>query len=259
MTTWSNAGDFRHTATLQQPTVTAPDAYGEIVDTWLTVAYPRMRIVDINGREAFRAHQVKPYATHVLRMRYYAGIAVDSSFRVLLNGDTLYVESAQDIEGRHRELQLTCTRRDAPADASVTKDYTGIEARVVAQLLATSAVSAMIGNRVRPVKLHWSDCLPAVVYFSNRNPANNLSGPSGTEQASIALTCQGQDYATARALAKAIKASLAVAVGSWPAVSGAPTLSSCMLDDSADNDVDMEPSQDSGVFSINQTWNLWYR
>ena len=58
------------------------------------------------GREYEEAQKLRAETTYIVRMRYVPGITPD--MRILYDGRTLFIESALDIDERHRELTIVC-------------------------------------------------------------------------------------------------------------------------------------------------------
>jgi SPP1 family predicted phage head-tail adaptor len=256
-TQWTHVGEMRCLVVIERPTASEPDAYGEVVDSWLPVVSGWAKIADENGREVYRAKQVKPAASHVLNMPYCDGVVESCRIFLPVEGVYLYVEHVSDIMHFHRELSIIATQRISPAPALVTPDELGVETRVVAQWRAWGALTALIGNRIRPEKLHQSDIIPAIVYHSDREPQNTSTQTVGNV-ARIIVECQGMTYATMRAVAKETRAALAVPVSQWPVVAGAPTIGSCLCTSDGSEDVDIEPSQDVAVNYVVQTFEVNY-
>ena len=85
-----------------------------------------------------------------------------------------------------------------------------IQADIYTAITIDPAVQAIAGTRVYPVRLPREAVLPAVVYqVEGVDPVNNLAGDSGLDNSVIEIVCWAKDYATAQALAAAVRASLA--------------------------------------------------
>lgn len=99
------AGKLRHRGTIQQKTET-PDSYGELIETWTTLATVWCSVEPISGREFFAAQQVQAEVSARIRIRYRPGIT--PLMRIKVHNTTYEIVSVIDFEYRHRELQLMC-------------------------------------------------------------------------------------------------------------------------------------------------------
>ncbi|MCP5004525.1 MAG: phage head closure protein [Planctomycetes bacterium] len=100
------AGQLRHEIIIQSA-ATAPNSYGEGIETWSTFATVRASIIPISGKEYFSANQEQSSVSHKVSMRYLSG--VNTKMRVLF-GDRVYnVKSVINFQERDRELQLMVT------------------------------------------------------------------------------------------------------------------------------------------------------
>lgn len=81
-----------------------------------------------------------------------------------------------------------------------------IEEGFVAYVLAQSAITTLIGTRIMPAPLRQDSDLPAVSYqlISQRDDVLH-DGPQGLPDARLQLDCWADSYASARALAEAIR------------------------------------------------------
>ena len=84
-----------------------------------------------------------------------------------------------------------------------------IEQTLVAVLKNNSAVSALVGTRIRPLTLGQDEPLPAVVYQRvSTVPVTSLDGDSGVDAVRIQVSCWAETYSGARALASAVRAAV---------------------------------------------------
>lgn len=84
-----------------------------------------------------------------------------------------------------------------------------IEQTLVAVLKNDSAVSALVGTRIRPLNLKQEDALPGVVYQRvSTVPVTSLDGDSGVDAVRIQVSCWAETYSGARALAAAVRAAV---------------------------------------------------
>lgn len=81
-----------------------------------------------------------------------------------------------------------------------------IEQAVVAMLLADSAITALIGDRVTPVTVRVDAELPSLVYLRlGSERSYTLAGRGGWTSAVIGINAWAHEYAQARSLADAVR------------------------------------------------------
>lgn len=97
------AGTLRHRVTIQQATETQ-NSYGEIVQTWTTVATVWGAIEARGMRESFTASQQFATADHVITIRHRSDVT--PKMRLVYGSRTFDIEGAVDPDGRKRELRL---------------------------------------------------------------------------------------------------------------------------------------------------------
>ena len=100
------AGKLRHPVTIQEVTVT--NANGEVSRAWATITHGSVRaaIMPQNGREYYQAKQVHADMTHLVRIRYLAGVTPE--MRVRFGTRNLNIIDVVNIEERGRQMLLTC-------------------------------------------------------------------------------------------------------------------------------------------------------
>ncbi len=92
---------------------------------------------------------------------------------------------------------------------------------VINRLLATAAVTNLVGSRVRAGKFDALDTKPGVaVERVTKSPVNHANGPTATSFVFIDVWCVSTAYDSAEALADAVE----VALAGWTQGSG-PTIS----------------------------------
>ena len=97
------AGELVHRVEIQRLTET-PDAYGAPRHTWRTVATVWASIEDGQGRELFRAQQVKPEITAVVKIRWFEGLTAKDRFK--WGPRTLNIDGVS--EGKRRRVEMVC-------------------------------------------------------------------------------------------------------------------------------------------------------
>jgi len=104
-----------------------------------------------------------------------------------------------------------------------------VEQRLVAKLLATSAVTDLVGTRIRAMRPRQLDQLPVLVYQRiSTTPINTLTGRVGAAFARIQLTAIAESYGEAKAVIDAVRDALAPAdQAGWTDATGTPVISAC--------------------------------
>ena len=108
-----NAGKLRHRVTIQRPPDPAdPEnqtAEGEPTRPWDDLATRWASIEPKGGAESYQAGQVVATATHLVTMRYLAG--VNEACRLKFGTRYLYVQHVARLEEREIWMELTCEER----------------------------------------------------------------------------------------------------------------------------------------------------
>ena len=126
--------------------------------------------------------------------------------------------------------------------------------RMVAKLLATTAVTDLVVDRIFPVErpVVTAEALPAVVYLiMSKVPSNTANGTSTTEQMRIEVQCLAATYDGARALGAAVQ----IALSGWNDAEG----SVWHLDDSRDDPGEVATGEDFiSYHCVTQEYLVWY-
>jgi hypothetical protein len=86
---------------------------------------------------------------------------------------------------------------------------------LIARLLGTSGVTALVGNRVSPGRRPQAGPLPDIVLTTiSGAPVYSDQGEHGLASARVQIDCWGRTYTEAKAVARAVKASISAFVGS---------------------------------------------
>jgi SPP1 family predicted phage head-tail adaptor len=102
------SGRLRHAATIERQSTT-PDSFGQLVDTWSTIAHRTVSVEPLNGREYFNASGESSEITTRIRMRYDEDTAEIKPFdRIMIDGRTYDIVSVINVQQRNRELVLMC-------------------------------------------------------------------------------------------------------------------------------------------------------
>ena len=127
-----------------------------------------------------------------------------------------------------------------------------IEESVRLRLIAKSAVSALVGERIRPYKPAQTDVLPFVIIRSNSEVnVNTLDYRGGLVQADISVVAAAETIAGARALATAIRTNntdpgTGLAGDSWDQAD--VTVQACLLERTEMDFIPYEEGSDEGYY-----------
>lgn len=91
--------------TVQSPTLT-PDSSGGQAVTWATAYTLWAEVKAVRGSEIERLGRMVSVETYVLKVRY--GPTIGTTHRIVWNGKTMNIRSAQDREMERRYLTLEC-------------------------------------------------------------------------------------------------------------------------------------------------------
>lgn len=126
------------------------------------------------------------------------------------------------------------------------------EPRLVLALRNAAGVAALVGTRIRGMRLEPGDQLPAIVY---RRVSSEYEDPSsgtyGAAAATIRLDCWANSYLSAKALAKAVRGALNGHTDET--VLADPIVQMCHLKDELDNVEEMEAANEP-IFCISQDY-----
>lgn len=102
-------GTLRHRLTLEAIART-PDGGGGAVESWIVVADLWASIAPAAGAEAVIAERIAGNVSHIIHIRYRAGIVPAMRFRL---GDRLFeIATVLDIDERPRFQKCLCRERD---------------------------------------------------------------------------------------------------------------------------------------------------
>ncbi len=119
-----------------------------------------------------------------------------------------------------------------------------VETKLVALLSATSAITALVKDRIYPLILPQNQDLPAISYTRIIGmPVYSLKGYSGLDNVHVQIDCWASTYAGAKAVAAAVLA----------AIDTATTFKGVM---SGDRDMYEDDVQ---IYRVSMDWSLWNR
>ena len=130
------------------------------------------------------------------------------------------------------------------------------------KLLATSAISTLIGARLRPGWLTDQDSLPAITYTKISDSAPGGSGgANNTRRCMVQVNCWAATYIGAHALSDAIATAIDGTNGAnaWTDTTSNPAVSSCLYDGGGDIPTGEIPGQDIPyAYGVRRDYILWY-
>jgi hypothetical protein len=89
-----------------------------------------------------------------------------------------------------------------------------MEEGIIARLLATSGVTALVSTRIFPGRRPQASALPSIVLTTiSGAPLYSDDGEAGLASARIQIDCWGATYTSAKTVARAVKAALSAFVG----------------------------------------------
>lgn len=100
------AGELDRRVTLQQRS-TSQDTFGQQVTTWTDVAVLWANVRPLSGRELLTAGAINAELSHVVTIRYRAGIT--PAMRLTYGGQVFNILSVVDPEMAHVSLELQCS------------------------------------------------------------------------------------------------------------------------------------------------------
>jgi hypothetical protein len=95
----------------------------------------------------------------------------------------------------------------------------GLETGLRALLAADPGVSALVADRIRPLRLAQGETYPAITYQRIAcSPRSTLDGATGRLRSVVQATCWAESYLEAHALADAVRACVTDYRGTWDGV-----------------------------------------
>lgn len=102
------AGLLRQRIRVETATQTR-DAHGGITYTWKLDAIVWGMVKPIAGQEFFTSQQVNSDITHIVRIRYWSGLLLTPSQRLVHRDRNLNIKSVVNLDERRREVEVMCT------------------------------------------------------------------------------------------------------------------------------------------------------
>jgi len=104
-----NAGKLRHVITIQSLSATADDL-GGLTSRTVFADNVRASVAALQGRELYKAQQVVAEVTHMIDIRWMAG--VQAKMTILFNGRLFEIVAVLNPDERTKELHLLCLERN---------------------------------------------------------------------------------------------------------------------------------------------------
>lgn len=99
-----NAGKYRHSIVIQEPTKST-DAWGGEINTWSNFATVRAKKRPLRGRELIAAQAEQSETEVMFYIRYLSG--VDRSMRIVHDSKYYDITSVVNVDERNRELEIS--------------------------------------------------------------------------------------------------------------------------------------------------------
>lgn len=87
-----------------------------------------------------------------------------------------------------------------------------MEAALIAKLLASAGITALVGQRINWGRRNQAEALPAIVLHRiDGAPDYHLTGASGIVESRVQVDCWGASYGSAKAVTRAVEAVVSAA------------------------------------------------
>ena len=129
------------------------------------------------------------------------------------------------------------------------------ERRIYSRLVATTAVTDLVGTNIKPITQLQGASLPLITWQRiTTETINHSTGATTTENARIQINSYAETYDDAKTLGRAVKAALS----GWGSSTANPQISMTHIESDADLPDGPEPGEDSFVNGVTQDYLLWY-
>lgn len=129
------------------------------------------------------------------------------------------------------------------------------EAVLRTALVASTAVTSVIGSRIYPVLAPASAALPFVTWRrSGIERSQTLSGPMGMPRVSVEYSIYGTTYEQARSVADAMR----VVLDGYGGTADNTTVKQTSLEDESDDFVTLAGADLPPVYQVTQRYDLWW-
>lgn len=129
------------------------------------------------------------------------------------------------------------------------------EAVLRSALVASTAVTSVIGSRIYPVLAPASAALPFVTWRrSGIERAQTLTGPAGLPRVSVEYSIYGTTYEQARSVADAMR----LVLDGYGGTADNTTVKQTSLEDESDDFVTLAGADLPPVYQVTQRYDLWW-
>jgi len=115
------AGKLRRRLVVEQPTLSAPNEYGDRVKTWATWKTLWVQLEPLQGREAELAKSFAATVSHKIHTRYVAGLL--PTFRGRIGSRIFAINAVIDDAEMHRSYTLYVTEIVQPVTVTSPPEY----------------------------------------------------------------------------------------------------------------------------------------
>lgn len=103
-----NIGRMRHKIKIQEQKGTTNDGGGNVIPNWVDIALPYADVIPTRGTERVIGEKKLEEISHIVKIRYKAGIKKDKHRVVLNDGRALKIEYIINKDERNIQLELFC-------------------------------------------------------------------------------------------------------------------------------------------------------
>ena len=129
-----------------------------------------------------------------------------------------------------------------------------VDGTIQAKLVATSAVSDIVGTRAYLIDAPQTAAAPFLVFYrGGGGPLQTLSGPIATSELKYDVISVAKTIGQARSLAAAI----AGALDGWSDKTVSPSIESCGMDSQEDGPLLLQDDSEEGLRTVVQTFTVW--
>lgn len=107
-----NAGELRHSITIQASNKAQRDGYGQPVETWTPILTTRAKIMSTQGasyKDAFAQNALANQSTKLITIRYPGdAIIIQPGQRLIHKNDLYAIQDVDNVLERNRVLRIAC-------------------------------------------------------------------------------------------------------------------------------------------------------
>jgi SPP1 family predicted phage head-tail adaptor len=120
-----DAGELNQQIVIQAKVVTGTDSRGHPIRSYPALTgdpvagtLVRCKVETLSGRKGEIAKELVPSATHMVTMRYRAGLNEETNRLVYKAGRVMNINQLNDVGERHVRLEILCTEQKTNATAT---------------------------------------------------------------------------------------------------------------------------------------------